>query len=78
MFWHTETFLWSAQELFLEDDMKAITEFIADQDGADLIEYALLAALVSLAATVTLTNVGSSLSGLYTKMSTKITSINIQ
>ena len=57
---------------------KAITRFIAEDSGADLIEYALLAALVSLGAALTLTNVGTSLTGLYTKMNTKISSINIQ
>jgi pilus assembly protein Flp/PilA len=53
----------------------AISRFLSEESGADLIEYALLAALVSLAATLSLTNVGTSIGGLYTKMNTKILAI---
>ena len=56
---------------------KAMTRFITDESGADLIEYALLAALVSLGAVLTLTQVGAGINGLYGKMNTKIASITI-
>jgi pilus assembly protein Flp/PilA len=45
-------------------------------EGADLIEYALLAGLISLAAVATLTTVGTSITGLFTKISVKLTAIN--
>jgi pilus assembly protein Flp/PilA len=48
--------------------MKSIVAFIADERGADIIEYALLAGLVSLAAVGTLTNVGTSIKGIYGKI----------
>lgn len=56
---------------------KAISRFLSEEAGADLIEYALLAALVSLAATLSLTNVGTSIGGLYNKVHTKISAIDI-
>ena len=56
---------------------KAMSRFLSDESGADLIEYALLAALVSLAATLSLTNVGTSIGALYTKVNTKISAIDI-
>jgi len=56
--------------------MGSITRFIKQDDGADLIEYALLAGLISLAAVATLTTVGTSITGLFTKISTKLGTIN--
>jgi pilus assembly protein Flp/PilA len=56
--------------------MGSITRFIDMDEGADLIEYALLAGLISLAAVATLTTVGTSITGLFTKISTKLTAIN--
>jgi pilus assembly protein Flp/PilA len=55
----------------------AIRNFIRDDSGADLIEYALLAGLVALAAVATLTTVGTNITGLYTKISTKVAAITI-
>jgi pilus assembly protein Flp/PilA len=52
-----------------------IKNFIVDDSGADLIEYALLAGLVALAAVTTLTAVGTNIAGLYTKISTKVSAI---
>jgi pilus assembly protein Flp/PilA len=48
--------------------MRSILTFIADERGADIIEYALLAGLVSLAAVGTLTNVGTAIKGIYGKI----------
>jgi len=56
--------------------MSSFKQFIDDDQGADLIEYALLAGLISLAAVVTLTAVGTSITGLFTKISTKLNGIN--
>ena len=55
--------------------MGSITRFINQDEGADLIEYALLAGLISLAAVATLTTVGTSITGLFTKISTKLSTI---
>jgi len=56
--------------------MGSITRFINHDEGADLIEYALLAGLISLAAVATLTSVGGSITGLFTKISDKLKDIN--
>jgi pilus assembly protein Flp/PilA len=55
--------------------MRTITQFMGDDQGADLIEYALLAGLISLAAVATLTTVGTSITGLFGKISTKLNAI---
>jgi pilus assembly protein Flp/PilA len=54
-----------------------IGRFIGDEQGADLIEYALLAGLISLAAVATLTTVGTSITGLFTKISDKLNTITV-
>jgi pilus assembly protein Flp/PilA len=46
---------------------------IQDQSGQDLIEYALVAALIALAATAGMTSVASSLSTAFTNIGTKLT-----
>jgi pilus assembly protein Flp/PilA len=57
--------------------MDSVTRFIKDDHGADLIEYALLAGLISLAAVATLGIVGTSITGLFTKISTKLDGITV-
>ena len=57
--------------------MRMIKRFIHDEGAADLIEYALLAGLVSLAAVGTLTTVGTSITGLFGKLKTKLDGISI-
>ena len=52
--------------------MKSIVNFIADESGADIIEYALLAGLISLAAVATLTDVGTSIKGIYGRIKTEL------
>jgi len=49
--------------------MNRITRFVNDDQGADLIEYALLVGLISLAATLSLQAVGSSVSGMWSAIS---------
>ena len=56
--------------------MSTITRFINDEQGADLIEYALLAGLISLAAVATLTTVGGSIKDIWLKISGNITKAN--
>jgi pilus assembly protein Flp/PilA len=56
--------------------MGRITRFAKDEQGADLIEYALLAGLISLAAVTALGTVGTSISGLFDKINTKLSGVN--
>ena len=57
--------------------MQTLLRLIDEDEGADLIEYALLAGLISLAAALTLTNVGTSITGLFTKISDTLSGINV-
>ena len=57
--------------------MNIIKRFINDDQGADLIEYALLAGLISLAAVATLGIVGTSITGLFTSISNSLNAITI-
>jgi pilus assembly protein Flp/PilA len=49
-----------------------IARFVRDEQGQDLIEYALLAGFISLAVVTAVTNVGTALTGLYTNVETKV------
>ena len=57
--------------------MRSINRFVHDDEGADLIEYALLAGLISLAAVGTLTTVGTSITGLFGKIKDKLDLITV-
>jgi pilus assembly protein Flp/PilA len=50
-----------------------IASFVRDEQGQDLIEYALLAGFISLAVVAAVTNVGTALNGLYGNVQTKVT-----
>ncbi len=52
--------------------IKTIHEFFADESGATAIEYGLIAALVSVAGIVALEAMGTSLSAMFTSVSTKL------
>jgi len=54
-----------------------IRQLVRDDRGADLIEYALLAGLISLAAVATLTTVGTSITGLFGKIKDKLDGITV-
>jgi pilus assembly protein Flp/PilA len=60
-----------------EAHMRNIRQFVNDDQGADLIEYALLAGLISLAAVTALGTVGTSITGLFGKISTKLNGITV-
>jgi Flp pilus assembly pilin Flp len=49
-----------------------IARFARDEEGQDLIEYALLCTLVALAAAVAAESLGTNLSAWYTAMATKV------
>jgi pilus assembly protein Flp/PilA len=57
--------------------MKTIRQFFTGEEGADLIEYALLAGLISLAAVTALGTVGTSITGLFGKISTKLDGVTV-
>ena len=52
--------------------MESLKRFVDGDQGVDLIEYALLAGLISLACITALTQVGSQLNTLYTAIKGKI------
>ena len=52
-----------------------ITRFVNDEEGADLIEYALLAGLLSLACFLVLTSIGTNLNTLFTGVSTTLSGL---
>jgi pilus assembly protein Flp/PilA len=60
-----------------ENDMKTLINqmraFVVADEGQDLIEYALLAALVALAATVAMTSLGTSISTVFTSVGNSLT-----
>jgi pilus assembly protein Flp/PilA len=49
-----------------------VGRLVREEDAQDLIEYALLTALVALAVTVALTNLGTGISELYGRVTTKL------
>jgi pilus assembly protein Flp/PilA len=49
-----------------------IAQFVRDEQGQDLIEYALLAGFISLAVVTAVTQVGTSLNTLYGNVKTQI------
>jgi pilus assembly protein Flp/PilA len=55
--------------------MRSIALFIGDEAGQDLIEYALLAAFISLAVVTSVTMIGNSLSAAYQSFSGDVDNI---
>lgn len=49
-----------------------VFRFINDTDGQDLIEYALLAALIALAAITAMTNLGGAINSKFDSVSTQL------
>lgn len=50
---------------------------VHDDEGQDLIEYALLAGLVALVAVVAITNAGTQVNGIFEKIVAKLTTANV-
>ena len=57
--------------------MNRITRFINDDQGADLIEYAMLVGLIALAMTLTLQTTQGAISGLFGAISTAIGAVPV-
>jgi Flp pilus assembly pilin Flp len=53
---------------------KLFVRFVRDEEGQDLIEYSLLAALISVVCFVVLTNIGTAITGLFTYIEGQIVS----
>ncbi len=57
--------------------MKNLFEtFLQDEQGQDLVEYALLLAFIALAATTLLGTMKTSINGIFTKVNTALTTAN--
>ena len=55
------------------DQMKnLLLRLVREDDGQDLIEYALLAAFISLAAVAAITQLGTAINNIYTKISSTL------
>ena len=53
--------------------MTFLKNFVRDEQGQDLIEYALLVALISLVCVAALTSAGSQVNAIFTKIQGKLT-----
>ena len=53
--------------------MKLFSRFAQDESGATAIEYGLIAALIAVAIITAVTSVGTNLTGIFTKVSEKLT-----
>jgi pilus assembly protein Flp/PilA len=56
--------------------MKALFKrFVREEEGQDLIEYALLAGFISLVAVAAITQVGQGINGVYTNINSQVAAI---
>ena len=51
---------------------KLVVRFVHENEGQDLIEYALLAGFVSLTCVLAITNVGSGVNGVYNNVDSQV------
>ncbi len=51
---------------------RILSDLISDESGQDLIEYALVAALIALGATAAMTTLASSISGAFSTVGSKL------
>jgi pilus assembly protein Flp/PilA len=56
--------------------MTRLRALVRDDEGQDLIEYALLAGLISLVAVATVTTAGSQVSSIFQTITSKLTAVN--
>ena len=54
------------------DFVTRLRSFVRDEEGQDLIEYALLVALISLVAVVAITNAGTAVNSIFDSIATKL------
>jgi pilus assembly protein Flp/PilA len=53
-----------------------IARFVREEEGQDIIEYALLAAFISISGYTILSGIGTSVNSIYTKVNTATSSAN--
>jgi pilus assembly protein Flp/PilA len=58
--------------------MNRMRALVTNDEGQDLIEYALLAGLISLVAVATVTSAGSQVKNIFQSITGKLTSANVQ
>jgi pilus assembly protein Flp/PilA len=56
--------------------MKHVNAFVRNEEGQDLIEYALLVALISLVCVLALTDAGTQVNNIFGKIKDKLTTAN--
>ena len=56
--------------------MQSIKNFLTDEAGQDIVEYSLLLVLIGAAALFVLTTMGQSISAIFSKINTTLTSAN--
>ena len=56
--------------------MKHVNAFVRNEEGQDLIEYALLVALISLVCVLALTDAGTEVNNIFTKIKDKLGDAN--
>jgi pilus assembly protein Flp/PilA len=56
---------------------KALTTFVNDDRGVDLIEYALLAGLIGVAAVTAITGIGTEVNRIFGAVSAKLVTVTI-
>ena len=54
---------------------KLLRRIVREEEGQDLIEYALLAGFISLVAVVMITNVGAGVNGVYSNINAQVAAI---
>ena len=57
---------------------QTLSDLLRDESGQDLIEYALVAAIIALGATAALTKVSGDISAIFTKIGTTLTTATYQ
>ena len=53
-----------------------LTSFINDENGQDIVEYSLLLVLIGAAAIFILTSMGTTITGIFNKINTRLSSAN--
>lgn len=53
-----------------------LTSFINDENGQDIVEYSLLLVLIGAAAIFILTSMGTTITGIFSKINTRLSSAN--
>jgi len=60
----------------MADLMTQVRAFVRNDEGQDLIEYALLAGLISLVAVATVTTAGTQVKEIFSTITNKLTTVN--